>query len=51
MKITITAIVTFEGDTDDADPDLNPVDQANEIALLMLPAACTLEEVLEWEPV
>lgn len=50
MKIIITAICTFEGDTDDADQELGPADQAHEIVLQMLPRKADLEEVVEWTP-
>lgn len=50
MKITVTAIITFNCDTSDADPDSVPIDQAHELTVSALPSGFDLEEILEWKP-
>lgn len=50
MKVRAYAVVSFEINTDDGDPELIPTDQIYEAAIMALPASFSMEELLEWQP-
>ena len=49
-KVFVTAIVTFEADLADADPDLIQIDRVHDAACLAVSGKVEIEEILSWEP-